>query len=293
MKGDPMLPTRVLLYGVDEPLPERIPLRAGPLTLTWEAGDLRYIRYGETEVLRRIYVAIRDRNWDTAPNGMSNLVIEAGEDTFRITYDVENRLGDLHFTWRGEITGGADGAIRFGMDGVARTTFLKNRIGFCVLHPEGIAGAPARVHHVDGSTEEAALPRALRLRSARAALRRDGRHGARGRTRRLGGTALHRRSLRDGGSAQLDRRVVQDVLHPAAPALSGGDRGGDAHRADCDPGAARCARRCSRRGRRAPRAATFTDRRGRRAGAVAGDRAGRRQPRRAVVADGRSCASER
>jgi hypothetical protein len=153
-----MFPEGVIQYGRDEPPPERQRLRAGPLTLVWEDGDLRYCRLGETEVLRRVYVAIRDRNWRTAANDMSNLNMETGADTFHITFDVENRLDDIHFTWRGEITGSADGSICFAMDGIAHSTFLKNRIGFCVLHPDDIAGVQARVIHVDGSIEEGRLP---------------------------------------------------------------------------------------------------------------------------------------
>ena len=172
-----MIPTRVLYYGKDEPLPERLPLRAGPLTLVWENGDLRYIKMGDVEVVRRIYVAIRDRNWGTAPNAMSNLVMDVGEDAFRITYDVENRLNEIHFTWHGEITGAADGTIRMSMDGVAQSTFMKNRIGYCILHPDDIAGARAWVQHVDGSTEDATLPRVFDPDQPRAAFRRDGRDG--------------------------------------------------------------------------------------------------------------------
>jgi len=153
-----MIPTRVLYYGKDEPLPERLPLRAGPLTLAWENGDLRYIKLGDVEVIRRIYVAIRDRNWGTAPNVMSNLVMTQGDDSFRISYDVDNRQNEIHFTWHGEITGAADGTIRCVMDGVAQTTFMKNRIGYCILHPDDIAGARARVDHTDGSSEDAVLP---------------------------------------------------------------------------------------------------------------------------------------
>ena len=153
-----MLPARVLCYGTDEPPPERVPLRAGPLSLIWEGGDLRTIKLGGREVLRRIYVATRDRNWGTAPNVMSNVVINVQADAFRIRYDVENRQDDIHFTWHGEIAGEADGAIRFSMDGVAHSTFLKNRIGFCILHPADIAGARYRVDHVDGTSEAATLP---------------------------------------------------------------------------------------------------------------------------------------
>ena len=138
-----MLPSRILYYGKDEPLPGRVALRAGPLSLVWEEGDLRYIKLGGVEVVRRIYVAIRDRNWGTAPNVMSNLVMTQGDDSFHISYDVDNRLNEIHFTWHGEITGAADGTIRCVMDGVAQTTFMKNRIGYCILHPDDIAGARA------------------------------------------------------------------------------------------------------------------------------------------------------
>ena len=171
-----MIPTRVLYYGKDEPLPERLPLRAGPLTLVWENGDLRYIKMGGVEVVRRIYVAIRDRNWGTAPNAMSNLVMDVGADAFRITYDIENRLNEIHFTWHGEITGAADGTIRMSMDGVAQSTFMKNRIGYCILHPDDIAGA--RVGAACGRVDRRcdAAPR-VRPGSARAAFRRDGRDG--------------------------------------------------------------------------------------------------------------------
>ena len=60
-----MLPKNVLTYGRGAPLPERTPLRAGPLTLFYEAGDLRYVKPGDREILRRVYVAVRDRNWGT------------------------------------------------------------------------------------------------------------------------------------------------------------------------------------------------------------------------------------
>jgi len=147
-----MLPTRVLYYGSDEPLPERIQLRAGPLSLVYERGDLRYIRLGEREILRRIYVAVRDRNWGTVPPRFSNLRREIRENSFRITYDVENKQGEIDFFWRGTITGDARGTITFIMEGTARSTFLRNRIGFCVLHPiQECAGQACTVEKVDGS----------------------------------------------------------------------------------------------------------------------------------------------
>lgn len=155
-----MLPRNVWYYGKDEPLPQQKELRAGPLSLIYEEGDLRYIRLGDQEVLRRVYVAVRDRNWGTVPPRLSNVQMDIGEDSFRIAYDVEHRQGDIDFFWKGTITGRADGTITFAMDGVARSTFWRNRIGFCVLHPlRECAGAPCRIEHVDGTIEERAFPK--------------------------------------------------------------------------------------------------------------------------------------
>ena len=155
------LPVRVLYYGKDEPLPEQTQLRAGPLSMVFEAGDLRYIRFGDDEILRRIYVAVRDHNWDTILPQLSNVQIEQEGGAFRITYDVVNKAADVDFFWQGAITGAADGTITFSMDGEARSTFRRNRIGFCVLHPMRLAGSPCRIEKVDGTVEESAYPIAI------------------------------------------------------------------------------------------------------------------------------------
>ena len=152
------LPLRVLYYGKDEPLPEQTQLRAGPLSMIFEAGDLRYIRFGDHEILRRVYVAVRDHNWDTILPQLSNAQIEGDDEAFRITYDVENKTSEVDFFWQGTITGDADGTVTFSMDGEARSTFRRNRIGFCVLHPMGCAGVPCRIEKVDGAVEESAYP---------------------------------------------------------------------------------------------------------------------------------------
>lgn len=153
------LPKRVLYYGIDEPLPEQIPLRAGPLSLVYEAGDLRYIRLGEREILRRVYVAIRDRNWGTVPPRLTNLRKEILPDSFRITYDVANQQGEIDLAWKGTITGDRSGNLIFTMEGEARSTFHKNRIGFCVLHPiRECAGQPCAVEHTDGKVTSGVFP---------------------------------------------------------------------------------------------------------------------------------------
>ena len=58
-------------------------LRAGPLEARFENGDLRYIKLGEHEILRRIYAALRDRNWGTVPAQISNLKFEIQAESFQ------------------------------------------------------------------------------------------------------------------------------------------------------------------------------------------------------------------
>ena len=156
------LPRSVLLYGSETPLPEQIPLRAGPLTMIFEPDNvfLRYIRLGSREVVRGIYAAVRDRNWGTIAPRVSNLQIKATEDTFEVTFEVECREREINFVWQGRITGDARGTIRFSFDGLARSTFWRNRIGFCVLHPiRECAGYPCFVEKVDGEVEQGRFPR--------------------------------------------------------------------------------------------------------------------------------------
>ena len=140
---------------------ERIRLAAGPLTMELEpdSGFLRYVRLGDREVLRCIYVAVRDRNWGTVPPELSDLKIECGDGAFHVTFAVECRQAEIDFPWRGEITGTADGTVDYRMEGIARSTFLRNRIGFCVLHPsDACAGAACTIEHVDGSSQQTAFP---------------------------------------------------------------------------------------------------------------------------------------
>ena len=112
-----------------------VKLCAGPLRMIFDHGDLRYITFRDREIVRRIYAAVRDRNWGTILGTRSNLKIDSGRDFFQISYDSEHTQDDISFVWHAEISGDADGTIKFSFDGEARSTFLKNRIGLCVLHP--------------------------------------------------------------------------------------------------------------------------------------------------------------
>ena len=154
------LPKNVLYYGREEAPPEQVPLRAGPLSMVFEEGALRYVRLGDREVLRGIYAAVRDHNWDTVPAALSDVRIDARDDSFDVSFTADHRQGEVHFTWAGTITGDSAGTVRFVFEGRAPTTFRRNRIGFCVLHPaRECAGARCRVVHADRTVEESEFPR--------------------------------------------------------------------------------------------------------------------------------------
>jgi D-apionolactonase len=152
------LPANVLYYGSESSFPDPLPLRAGPLTLLYESGSLRNLSMNGHEVLHQVYAAVRDQNWGTVPGVLSDVQIEQGTNSFSIRYRSEHHRHEIHFVWMGTITGTADGTITFTMDGEARSTFRRNRIGFCVLHPMVVAGLPCTIEEVGGKLYEAVFP---------------------------------------------------------------------------------------------------------------------------------------
>jgi len=131
-------------FGSKYETPVIVPLTAGPLKMQFADGNLRYIKLGDKEILRSIYVAIRDRNWGTVKNSINSVEIERNENNFSISYKVENRNQEIDFMWIGKIKGETDGTISFSMEGRARKDFYKTRIGFCILYPLKCAGVPCK-----------------------------------------------------------------------------------------------------------------------------------------------------
>jgi hypothetical protein len=134
-------------------------LRAGPLEATFTDGELRHVRFGGSEVVQRIYVAVRDHNWGTTPVRLENVALHVGSSEFRIVFDSIHQRGGVDFRWRGTIIGTESGNISFSMDGKAYSAFLRNRIGFCVHHPlRECAGQPCVVETADGAHERTQFP---------------------------------------------------------------------------------------------------------------------------------------
>lgn len=155
-----MFTKNILRYGKDQPLPEQILLKAGDLTATYDNGDLRYIRLGKHEIVRRLYCAVRDHNWGTVPPQLRDVHIEQAHHSFRITYTAHHIDTNLNidFEWQAIITGTSDNRIVFEMLGQANTSFRRNRIGFCLLHPMSLAGESITIEHDNGTKETDVFP---------------------------------------------------------------------------------------------------------------------------------------
>ena len=133
-------------------------LRAGALTVRYDSGGIRYVKLGDELVLLRVYVAVRDHHWNTIPARITVLETLLGADAFEIRFEADHHEGEVHFRWQGTFSGSSDGTLVLKMDGEALSNFLRNRIGFCVLHPMACAGAPCTVEHVDGTMTNGAFP---------------------------------------------------------------------------------------------------------------------------------------
>ncbi|SHG63223.1 hypothetical protein SAMN04488109_1158 [Chryseolinea serpens] len=135
-------------------------LRAGQWQVGYENGFLRHLQLGSHEILRMIYFALRDENWTTLDKQIQNEERTIGPDSFRIAYDcVNTKNGMPVFQWHAVLEGRRDGSITFEIAGEALADQLKNRAGFCVLHPpDTTLGQLAEALHTNGDTTRSAFP---------------------------------------------------------------------------------------------------------------------------------------
>ena len=83
-----------------------------------------------------------------------------GPESFDLQFAVENKQDEIDFQWTGSIVGASNGTVSFRMEGTAKSSFWKNRIGFCVLHSTAeLAGARCSVETVDGICLDGEFPR--------------------------------------------------------------------------------------------------------------------------------------
>lgn len=135
---------------------------AGAISVMYDHGFLRRIAYGETEILRMIYFALRDHNWNTIPHRIENEQIVNQKNGFQIQFDCfHSRDGVDVMAWTANIEGLPDGTLVYEITGKALADFNKNRAGFCVLHPLSVTGQLCTITHPDLSTTKRVFPSAV------------------------------------------------------------------------------------------------------------------------------------
>ena len=122
-------------YGRDTPPTELRILRAGPLEVALDGPDLRYARLGDVEIVRRIYVAVRDPSWNTIVGGEQRIEVTESADSFAVDCWMRHHHGAIDLEWRGRFEGSSDGTVTYDMDGLCRGTFDYAKIGICIHHP--------------------------------------------------------------------------------------------------------------------------------------------------------------
>jgi D-apionolactonase len=148
----------VFYYGKPSALPEKVLLHAGNLSMIYESGNIRMLKSGHIELIRMIYSAVRDQNWNTLDSVISNEKIVQNDQGFTINYHAEYGSPAV-FQANYLISANHHNELTFAMDGLMLNRFRRNRIGFCILHPiEECAGQTIKITHSKGETEVGIFP---------------------------------------------------------------------------------------------------------------------------------------
>lgn len=158
LRSEPNL--NLLRCGVISEAEKPLELHTGVLSASFSEGMLRYVKVGNSELIRGVYAAVRDHNWDTIPAKLIMLEQSLTAESFRLVFESHHKQGDSDFRWIGTLVGERN-TLKFTMQGEALSSFKRNRIGFCVLHPMDCAGLPCLVEHVDGSVSESMFPKLI------------------------------------------------------------------------------------------------------------------------------------
>lgn len=149
----------VIRVGTEQPeVPGRI-LKAGPLAVELDNGQLRYLRINGVEAMRAIAFLVRDENWGTYVPALENLKVDQRADGFSVSYRARCERDGMKLAFDITIEGHADGSLDFNGVATPETDFRTARTGFVILHPlAGVVGKPLRVEHVDGKVEKSVFP---------------------------------------------------------------------------------------------------------------------------------------
>ena len=134
-------------------------LTAGPISVKFQDGELRYLRVGEREIVRRIYFAVRDAAYDTVMPRFDKIEVQPQGKGFKIDLSAVCKSATADFSWTGQIIGGEDGRLTFKVDGEVSGNFDSPRVGLCVLYGSAdLADVPFEAVASDGVATQGKFP---------------------------------------------------------------------------------------------------------------------------------------
>jgi len=159
---------RLALYGCDEALPQRLMLRAGPLSFEWVGGRFGPVHAHGHEVWHGLAFLFRDAGWGTPEPVFEVLSHDIEGEGFSLSLrghipcapeDIAGQpaegacIGlDL------QVQGDAGGGLHFAARATPTHDLLSNRCGWVLMHPMSAAGCAVHVRHVDERLSLSTLP---------------------------------------------------------------------------------------------------------------------------------------
>ena len=207
--------------------PFRVPLRAGPVTLDFVDGDLRHLRAGGEELIRRITFNVRHHRWDTADWRLDSLRLTQEPDSFFLHYSAACEIDGAGYRWEGDLTGETDGTLTYGVRGIALADSGEvRRAGLNILYAnESVLGQPFETTHLDGKVAVHTFPALVPAHHLPAMDFSKISHRTRGGalvTAEISGAHFGLEDQRVAGDSSF--KAFSGLRHTYAPVLAKGDR---------------------------------------------------------------------
>jgi hypothetical protein len=118
-------------------------VQAGLLSARLVDGALTDVTVDGDPLFDRVYAALRDQNWGTVPVARELMECQISGNGFTLAHDVTSIDPTFPFSYRTKFTA-EPGRATVSLKGRAEASLRTNRIGFCLLHPIGLAGSTVR-----------------------------------------------------------------------------------------------------------------------------------------------------
>ena len=142
-------------------LPATRLLHAGALSCWLVGADLRCVSLNGKEIVQRIYFALRDALWRTVALVIQRSEVVHSNDGFTVVVELASNDPLVQYRVRLSLEGTAQGQLHLQCTGVAENSFARMRMGWCIHHPQNLAGTSLTVGHDAGADDHLHLPETL------------------------------------------------------------------------------------------------------------------------------------